>query len=257
VKRVVVLQSNYLPWRGYFALMALADEFVVYDTCQYTVNDWRNRNQVKTAQGLVWLTVPVLTKGRTGQRIVDAELSDRAWMVKHRRTVEQAVGRAPHAAGLVELLAGAYDELGDATHLHDVNVHLLTRLRDALGIDTPITLDADYGELDGDPSERVAELVTRAGGTSYLTGPRGLDYLEPGRFAARGIDLEVVDYGRMSPYPQLHGDFVGTVSVLDLLANCGPSSRRFLDPAVRAVEDVGGARRPAGPEPLRAPMRST
>ena len=252
--RVAILQSNYIPWRGYFDLISKVDEFVIYDTCQYTVNDWRNRNQVKTRQGLVWLTIPVLTKGRTGQLIDEAQFEDRSWVKKHVKTIEQVLGRSPHFDVVQRLLADAFAEVGDTRRLHDVNVTLIRALSDALALDTRITLDRDHGELDGSPSDQVAELAHRVGATSYLTGPRGLDYLEVGPFAERGIELEVIDYSSLDEYPQMFGDFAPTVSVLDLLANCGPDASQHFTSTLRRVEMldgrpvVGGVVEPTGPD---------
>lgn len=239
MSRVAILQSNYIPWRGYFDMIAKVDEFVVYDSCQYTVNDWRNRNQVKTRQGLVWLTIPVLTKGRTGQLIQDAEFDDRSWAKKHLRTIQQALGRAPYYEVVEQVVVPTLEQAVATGRLHDVNVALLRSISDELGLRTTITLDSAYGPLEGSPTERVAELADRAGATSYVTGPRGLDYLEPEPFESRGIALEVMDYSTLQPYPQLFGDFEPTASALDLLANCGPEAVAHLTSTVRTVERVG------------------
>lgn len=69
MKKVAIVQSNYIPWRGYFDLIAFVDEFIIYDDMQYTKRDWRNRNRIKTSQGLQWITVPVQVKGRFHQKI--------------------------------------------------------------------------------------------------------------------------------------------------------------------------------------------
>jgi hypothetical protein len=239
MSRVAILQSNYLPWRGYFDMIAKVDEFIVYDSCQYTVNDWRNRNQVKGRDGLIWLTVPVLTKGRTGQLITDAAFAETNWATKHLSTIRQTLGRAPHFDTIDELLSRTLETSIGTGRLHQVNVALLRALAGALQLDTRLTLDSDYGELDGERSARVAELAGRAGATSYLTGPRGLDYLDPAPFDERGIALEVIDYSTLAPYPQLFGEFAPAVSVIDLLANCGPESPAQLTSVVRRVERAG------------------
>jgi hypothetical protein len=122
MSRVAILQSNYLPWRGYFDMIAKVDEFIVYDSCQYTVNDWRNRNQVKGRDGLIWLTVPVLTKGRTGQLITDAAFAETNWATKHLATIRQTLGRAPHVGSVDELLATTLEASIGTGRLHEVNV---------------------------------------------------------------------------------------------------------------------------------------
>ena len=187
---------------------------------------------------LVWLTVPVLTKGRTGQRSDEAGIAEAGWATKHVRTIEQALGRAPHfdllASTVLETLRG----LGDADLLHDINRSTLVELARVLGLDTTFSLDGDHGPVDGDPSERVAELVRRAGGTHYLTGPAGLAYLRSEPFAEREVTIEVIDYSTLQPYPQLHGEFENAVSVIDLIANCGPDAGSHLTSTVRSVVEV-------------------
>ena len=240
MSRVAILQSNYIPWRGYFDLVAKVDEFVIYDSCQYTVNDWRNRNQLKTRQGLTWLTIPVLTKGRTGQLIDEAEFDGFGWASKHRKSIEQAMGKAPHYDTVAPILEAALGTAPPTNRLHDVNVALIGSIATALGLSTRITIDRSYGDLEGDASERVAELAARAGATSYVTGPRGLDYPDATPFATRGIALEVVDYSTLGPYPQLFDGFESAVTVLDLLANCGPDAASHLTSTLRTVTSIDG-----------------
>ena len=108
-KSVAILQSNYLPWKGYFQIIDESDVFVFYDDVQYTKNDWRNRNIVKSANGPVWITVPVLRAGRAGQRILDAQIDPASpWARNHRRTIEQTYARAPHLRDALALLDEIY-----------------------------------------------------------------------------------------------------------------------------------------------------
>lgn len=233
------MQSNYLPWRGYFDLMSRCDEFVIYDSCQYTVNDWRNRNRIKTANGAVWITVPVLTKGRTGQTIREAEVVDHGWVRKHRASIAAAVGRAPFGDWLIEVLSEPFDRALETRFLHEINLDLLRACHDALGLGCDITDDRDHlGDNDDlSASERVAELVAAAGGTHYLTGPSGLAYLDTADFSSRDVALEVLDYSTLGPYPQLFGEFDNALSVVDLLANVGPDATEHLSARVEAVTD--------------------
>jgi WbqC-like protein family len=238
LKRITLLQSNYLPWRGYFDFMAKSDEFIVYDSCQYTVNDWRNRNQVKTRNGVRWITVPVITKGRFGQRITEAEVVDHKWVKTHLSTVAAALGKAEHGAQALDLLRECYELAGKTRWLHEINVGFLETIHASLGFPCRLTDDSQYGietltELS--PSAKVAELVKRAGGTRYLTGPRGLDYLDPADFTTRDIAIDVLDYSTLGPYPQLYGDFVDHLSVIDLLANTGAGAPSYLTSTVREV----------------------
>jgi hypothetical protein len=243
LKRVTLLQSNYLPWRGYFDFMAKSDEFIVYDSCQYTVNDWRNRNQVKMLDGVRWITVPVITKGRFGQRIVDAEVVDHKWAKTHLGTLTTSVSKAAFGKPVLDLLGDCYARAGKSRWLHEINVSFLETIHSYLGFECRLTDDSEYGLesiADLSPSAKVAELVRRAGGDRYLTGPRGLDYLEPADFTAREIAIEVLDYSTLAPYPQLYGEFVDHLSVIDLLANVGAESASHLTATVREVPASDG-----------------
>lgn len=238
MKRVTLLQSNYLPWRGYFDFMAKSDEFIVYDSCQYTVNDWRNRNQLKTHDGVRWITVPVITKGRFRQRITEAEVADHKWIKAHLSTIAAALGKAEHGKPALTLLGECFEVAAKTRSLHEINVRFLEAIHGSLGLECRLTDDSDYdvdtiGDLS--PSAKVAELVQRAGATRYLTGPRGLDYLEPTDFSTRGIAIDVLDYSTLGPYPQLYGEFVDHLSVIDLLANAGADAASYLTSTVREV----------------------
>lgn len=226
-KRVAILQSNYIPWRGYFDILGLVDEFILYDVAQYTKNDWRNRNRIRTVSGEQWLTIPVVTSGRFGQTIEETEILPSDWADRHWKGISQAYARAPYFDAYRATLDAVYAECADATHLSTVNRRLLETVADLLGIDTPITSAREY-DFSGDRSGRLLTLCQSAAATSYLTGPSARDYLHVERFAAAGISVSFMDYSGYRPYPQVHGGFVGDVSALDLLFNTGDSARTYL-----------------------------
>jgi WbqC-like protein family len=224
VKRLAVLQSNYIPWKGYFDLIASVDEFVLYDDMQFTKNDWRNRNKIKTPTGLQWLSVPVgidITR-----RIRDVELKDSAWQAKHWKTLAANYGRAPHFESLSRVFAPLYLERTHHT-LSGLNRTLIEAVCSVLGIKTRITNSWDY-QLSEGKTERLVDLCRQTGATSYTSGPAARDYLKAEQFAAAGVQLEWFDYSGYPEYPQLWGKFEHSVSVLDLLFNCGPEAPRVM-----------------------------
>lgn len=219
VKRVAAVQSSYVPWKGYFDLVGRVDEFVLLDDVQYTPRDWRNRNRIKTPHGLLWLTVPVRTRGRSHQRVDEVEVSDPAWAGRHWATLRHAYGRAPAFAAVAPALEALY---AGCVHplLSDVNEHLLRGVCELLGIGTPISRSAPMP--DGtDPTERLVELCRRAGATEYMAGPSSWAYLREEEFTRAGIAVRTMRYGPYDPYPQLHGPFEDRVSVLDVLFHTG------------------------------------
>jgi hypothetical protein len=231
---IAIIQSNYIPWKGYFDLMASVDRLVLYDVVQYTKNDWRNRNRIKTASGPLWLTIPVRHSGRFGQRIDETEVADQRWRARHWRTIEQAYRGAPYFTEY----SGPFETLyldSTESRLSAVNRAFLELLSAGLAIETPL---ADVVEVDL-PEDRVERLVAvceHFGATRYVSGPAAKAYLDEAVFARAGIAVEYFDYSGYPEYPQLYLPFEHSVSALDLLFNTGPDARGWM---------LVSARRPA------------
>jgi WbqC-like protein len=221
--KVGMIQSNYIPWRGYFDFIDDCDLFIYYDDVQYTHRNWRNRNRIKTASGPIWLSVPVIHDQRT--LVQDARIDYRMrWVDKHIRSLTLAYKEAPHFGGLAE---GFFEILRSRPEtISKLNVLACDWIMGHLGIDTPTRMSNQY-RIHGDKFERPLRIAQHLGATSYLAGPSARPYTDAARFRAAGIALEfkVYDYRE---YPQLHGAFDPRVSVLDLLFNCGSDARGYL-----------------------------
>ncbi|HKW08044.1 MAG TPA: WbqC family protein [Candidatus Dormibacteraeota bacterium] len=226
MKRVAIIQSNYIPWKGYFDIINSVDEFILYDDRQFTRRDWRNRNLIKTSEGLRWLTIPVQVKGKFEQAIEETMIDDSSWAEKHWKTIAQTYARAPHfrafEASVEKLYAGA-----DSKRLSDVNRRFIEGICQVLGIETEIKWSSDYG-ASGDRTARLVDLCEKAGAREYLSGPAARAYIENDLFVAGGIDLIYMDYSGYPEYPQLYGKFEHGVSVLDLIFNAGADAPRFM-----------------------------
>jgi hypothetical protein len=231
--KVGIIQSCYMPWRGYFDFIDDVDLFILFDDIPYSPRSWRNRNQVKTSTGLKWLSVPV-KKGARGE-LIDHVLigtSEKPWQSLHRRLLTESLENAPH---FKEALALWEDAIGGGeAYLSRLNETLIRNICRYLDITTPIVRARDYS-AEGHKTARLIELLQKAGATSYLSGPAALDYLEEDAFRQADIALSYKTYD-YEPYPQLWGGFEGAVTVLDLIANCGGESRKYLKSATR--EDV-------------------
>ncbi len=225
-RRVAIVQSNYIPWRGYFDLMNQVDAFVLLDDVQYTRRDWRNRNRIKTADGPRWLSIPVQTKGSYDQRIDQTRIADPGWRRSHWSAIEQAYRRAPHFDEIAAVLAPLYDAL-DAELLSEVNLAFLECVRAQLAIDTPMSRSSEYGTA-GERNRRLLDICHATGAGEYVSGPLARDYLDVELFAREGVAVRWFDYSGYRPYAQLHGDFEPSVSILDLLFCEGDASRDFL-----------------------------
>lgn len=222
--RVAVIQSNYIPWKGYFDMINDVDTFVFHDDLQYTKNDWRNRNKIKTPAGPQWLTIPV---GTSEHRLIcEVEIKDSSWQKKHWNLIQLHHARSPHFKEYAELLKEIY--LGRTwRNLSALNQHLIVTLSETLGISTRFR-DSRELQPEGLKQERLLDLLKKVGATSYLSGPAAKDYIEPERFAAAGIDLEWKSYLGYPEYRQAYPPFDHNVTILDLLLNEGPEAPKYI-----------------------------
>jgi len=218
MKKIVILQSNYIPWKGYFDLIHDADLFVFYDDLQYTKNDWRNRNKIKTSQGIQWLTIPVGTNAN--RLICEVELIDHFWQQKHWETIRQQYGKCHGFAMYRSFFEDIY--LGKSwTNLSQLNQHLIQGIsRELLGMRTDFADSSQY-QAEGQRLDRLVDLVARTGATQYISGPAAKEYIEPGRFAEMGVELVWKDYSGYPAYSQRYPPFDHGVTILDLLFNAG------------------------------------
>jgi len=225
-KRVAIVQSSYIPWKGYFDLIRAADEFILLDEVQFTKRDWRSRNRIKTKDGLLWLSIPVHTKGRYEQRILDTTTADPSWSRRHWQTIRSAYARVPHFEQYAPYFEPLY-ETPVSDRLSDVNHALIVAACRALGVTTPIRWSGEYGPREG-RNERLVDLCVKAGATDYLSGPSARDYIDERAFAAAGVAVHFVDYSGYPEYSQPHGPFEHAVSVLDLLFSTGPQAVTYM-----------------------------
>jgi len=242
MKRVAILQSNYIPWKDYFDLVRAADEFMLYECAQYTRQDWRNRNLIKTPSGKQWLTIPI--KSRFSQRIIETEVGGAVWAGNHWKTLEGFYHRAPYFDRYRSRFEAVYRSFETETRLSRINHRLIFEAADILGIKTRITVISDMPPFE-DSSARLVHLCRQAGAQEYLTGPSARNYLDVGAFERAGIQVLWADYQGYPEYPQLHPPFMHEVTVLDLIFNVGVAGRRR-PKAIRCCAGVGAGGAPCG-----------
>jgi hypothetical protein len=225
-RRVAIVQSSYIPWKGYLDLIRAVDEFILLDDVQFTKRDWRSRNRIKTKDGLAWLSIPVHSKGRYLQTIAETTVSDEGWAQRHWQTIRGAYARAPY----FDAYGGPFEALyaaPPAPRLSDINHALLHALCRALGITTRISWSSEYHPREG-RNERLIDLCVKAGATEYLSGPAARGYIDEAAFAAAGVSVVFADYDGYPEYPQPYPPFEHFVSALDLLFCCGPRALEFM-----------------------------
>ena len=225
MKKVGVIQSNYLPWKGYFDIIHDVDVFVFYDDVQYTKNDWRNRNKIKTAHGVSWITIPV---GKHIDRLIcEVEINNDAWQKKHWKIILDSYSKTPYFKRYQEFLECVYLE-SEWTNLSTLNHFLIEKIsKDYLGIQTEFKDSREFNAR-GEKLVRLIDLLIKVEATSYVSGPTARGYINEERFQDAGIELSYKDYSGYPEYPQLFHPFEHAVSILDLLFNCGPAAPDYI-----------------------------
>jgi hypothetical protein len=225
LKKVAVLQSNYIPWKGYFDIMHDVDLFVFYDDVQYTKNDWRNRNRIKTQNGAAWLTIPTGTD--LDRLICEVLLPDERWAKNHYKTLVQNYAKAPFFRQYQPLLEEVYLARRWET-LSELNQYLIQTIAlDCLGMTIEFADSRRY-EASGKCLDRLLDLLGKCGATHYLSGPAAQDYIDQAAFNQAGIELSYKDYSGYPEYPQFFPPFDHYVTILDLLFHTGPDAPYYI-----------------------------
>ncbi|MEO1655750.1 MAG: WbqC family protein [Bacteroidota bacterium] len=224
-KKVAILQSNYIPWKGYFDLMQQVDVFIILDEVQYTKNDWRNRNRIKTPQGLHWLSIPVY-RPSSRQKISETRIAFPNWYRKHWHSWQSTYRQAPYFEQYESPLRDLYENCRFEL-LSEINNYFLEAICSWLHISTPLLHSRDL-ELKEDRNERLLHLIKQVGGTIYLTGPAAQDYLNLEAFTKENIEVKWMNYQHYPEYPQLYPPFSHQVSIIDLILHTGPEASQYI-----------------------------
>jgi hypothetical protein len=225
-KKVAIVQSNYIPWKGYFDLINTVDEFILFDDMQYTRRDWRNRNKIKTSNGPQWLTIPVQVKGKYLQKIRETIISDMGWNKKHWNSIVYHYSKAKYFHAYKELFEEIYLDCNEK-FLSQINHRFLTAICEIFGINTRLTWTMDYRLIEG-KTERLVDLCKQASATEYISGPTAKDYIDVELFRQEGIMLQYMDYSGYQEYNQLFPPFEHHISIIDLIFNEGPKAPKYM-----------------------------
>ncbi|MDQ6981076.1 MAG: WbqC family protein [Ghiorsea sp.] len=223
MKIITIHQPNYMPWSGFFHKWELADAFVILDTVQFHKNEWQNRNRIKTKQGEQWITVPVTY--RFPQLIHEVGIAPNNWAKKQIASIEQAYAKSPYLDEYWQPIKSILQQKHDK--LVDLNVALIRTLGHMLGCTSPLYLASDLPVDIAEPTERLIQITQHLQGDVYLSGAEGRNYLQPSAFTGANIKLL---FQQCTPpsYPQMHGDFIPYLSVLDVLLNIGEDAKALI-----------------------------
>ncbi len=224
-KKIAILQSNYIPWKGYFDIIAAADVFVIYDHVQYTKNDWRNRNKIKTPTGLQWLTIPV-RQNFLEQKINETQIQQVNWNRKHWETIKTYYAKTPYFKTYKAELEALY--LGcETSYLSEINLNFLHFFCEKLQIRTPLISSTDL-DLQGDKTSILVNICKQLNGTIYISGPSAKDYIQQDLFTQANLAIEWMDYQNYPTYNQFYPPFEHGVSIIDLLLHEGENAKNYL-----------------------------
>lgn len=226
MKKIAILQSNYIPWKGYFDIINMVDEFIFYDTEQYTKRDWRNRNKIKTSNGLIWLTIPVQVKGKFHQTIDETIVSDNTWRKKHWNSITANYSKAKYFDEYKNEFQNLYlDSKEDS--LSQINYNFIKKINKILGIKTKLSWSSSFNPK-GEKSDKLLDICKKTEAVEYLSGPAAKGYLDTSLFLKNSIQVSWMDYSNYPEYNQLFPPLEHGVSIIDLIFNEGPNAYKFL-----------------------------
>jgi hypothetical protein len=203
----------------------MADELIIFDTAQYTKNDWRNRNKIKTTQGAKWLTVPCIQKSLS-QKIMDTVVSDPKWNIKHWASISQNYTKAPFFKDYRGIFEECYLNSKEK-YISQINFMLMSEIIKILKIETKIRWSTEFHLEDGQ-TEKIISICQQTGAQIYLSGPAAKLYFDESLSKKMGVSVEWMDYTKYPEHPQLHPPFSHEVSILDLIFNTGPEAKNFM-----------------------------
>lgn len=199
---------------------------MIYDDMQYTRRDWRNRNMIKTKDGVKWLTIPVEAKGKYFQKINETKISDSSWTENHWNTIKHSYSKAKYYEEYKDIFEELYLDCKEE-YLSKVNYRFMKKICEMLGINTPMTWSSEFTLLE-EKTERLVDICKKLGATDYYSGPAAKAYMNEELFEKENITIHYFDYSGYPPYRQLHGEFTHAVSIIDLLFNEGIDAPNFM-----------------------------
>lgn len=219
MKKIAILQSNYIPWLGYFDLINSVDTFVIYDDVQYTKRDWRNRNIINSHNGSRWITIPVEVSGKYYQKIRDTKVANRNWNKSHLEIIKQSYKGSFFFKEYWDWVENLYHNCR-LQYLTEINFFFISEINKFLNIDTEIRFSSEFN-LAEEKSLRLINICKSLDGSDYFSGPSAKSYLDTELFKKNCINLHFVDYQRFRIFTECQGEIHYGMSILDTIFNFG------------------------------------
>ena len=225
MKKVAMLQPNYIPWKGVFDLISKVDVFVFYDDVQYTKRDWRNRNKIKTKDGDIWLTVPVIAS--SGELICDVKIDNSTnWQKKHYKTIVSNYKKSEFYSEYEYMLEEIYLK-NKWEKISELDVFSTKLISKALGLKVDWIVASSLNVSGDKDGGKVIKICKKLGCDYFINGPASKLFMDEKKFEINGIQLEYINY-EYKEYKQQFKPFSHTVSILDLIFNCGPEAMNYI-----------------------------
>ena len=218
---VVITQSNYVPWRGWYAMVRASDTLVYLDDVQFTRRDWRNRNRILIGGQPKWITIPVNNSGNYHSLIHEITVSDPRWWESHLSLLKSAYHSQDFFSSFITKIQSAYKALEGLDSLSAINQRLNEWIFSTLKIATTVRDSREFpSHLKR--SERLVEICKFIGANEYISGPAAKAYLDEKLFEENSIEVRWIDYSKLPPFelPQLPEQ---ELSILHFLASIDQS----------------------------------
>ena len=225
-RKIAIIQPCYIPWKGYFDIIANVDEFVIFDDVDFVRRTWYNRNRIKGEDGSRWLTIPVSYSQTAPTLIKDTPIHG-GWVDEHLDIIRTYYHKAPYFGHVFPGLEAAYESVRETNRLGEVTTHLIQYLCSTLGLTTPLIRASTLGAK-GKKTDRLLEICKKRKAKTYLSGPAAQAYFETEKFKSANITVEWMDYSGYPEYKQLGLPFEHHVSILDLLFMTGENAHNYM-----------------------------
>ena len=227
MSKVIITQSNYIPWKGYFSAMRQATHLVLYDDMQYTKRDWRNRNMLITPNGPKWLSIPINVKGKFHQKINESQVSDNNWGENHWNFIKNNYIKSPYFKEYQHHFIDLYLN-PISSYLSDINLGFITKIITLLEIDIKVISSKEFN-LKGDKTEKLVNVCKELNAEKYYTGPAAKNYMDESLFTNNNIEIEYYNFSGYPEYKQQWEGFSHAVSILDMFFNLGPKTIKYFN----------------------------
>lgn len=207
-------------------MINMVDDFVLYDTVQYTKRDWRNRNKIKTKNGLQWLTIPVNTKNNYYQEIDNVQVSNNKWSQKHWNSIVINYSKTKFFKEYKDIFEDLYLNC-KSTYLSEINYKFIITINNILNINTNIIQSSEFN-LPSDRNKKLIHICKELNASTYLSGPAAKSYIDENLFKNENIEINWMNYDNYPEYNQLFSPFEHNVSILDLIFNEGSNAKNFM-----------------------------